>query len=98
VGSAIIRAVRAPAFDISIVELAHRGRAHQTIKRGGRWLAVMGSASVDNECGAASEPKGLLLHYGILRTCRGSVFQCLESLFHDPDEHSSGWDVQNDGT
>jgi hypothetical protein len=50
VGSAIIRAVQAPAFDISIVELAHRGRTHQTIKRGGRWLAVMivGAEQADN--------------------------------------------------
>ena len=60
-------------------------------------VLVGGSASVENESGAASEPKGLLLHYD-LAAANGSVFQRLESVFHDPDEHSSRWDVQNDGT
>jgi hypothetical protein len=38
---AIKRAVRPPAFYVLIVELAHRWRAHQGIKRGRRKFAIM---------------------------------------------------------
>lgn len=39
--SAIIRAVRTRPFDILIVELAHRWRAHQAVERHGRQFDVV---------------------------------------------------------
>src|SRR5258707_12125211 len=56
----------------------------------------MGSASVENgvRCRFGAERLAApLRHSPHLAAANGSVYQCLESVFHDPDEHSSGWET-----